>query len=549
MDPSPPAMTAVDQLAGPLDGHDFAGDSTPSSPLPPAGTDLPYGRWRLAVIWLTFLVVMAIGIPHLPAGICFGDEGDLQAACSFFGIAHPPGYIGFAGAGFLLVKMLFFLEPAFAVSLLCLACLAVSLSVLAAVLMRLGVHPCLAGAASLLLLCHRMVWRSAVAPEVYAPALALMAGVVWFMVRYERRRERWSDLSAAARLWGFLLINRPPALFFLPGLALPLLPHARTIVVGRPVMVWSRFWRRLGVAGGSAALVSLMLVVLMGIRDGGGARYNYIQQHVSAYDIPEGEPGGWSRLSWQLSGAQFRNQMGADWQETRQKFRWLRTQLHIRGTLPMLLVVLLLIAGSIRMFQRSPSALIMGWGLLLGAIGFVLQYRLCGQTADLLPILWTGALLMGGFLIPGDRDGVLPVGLRRWLFPLAFAGVVVGSTWHSCNRPCYARQVDAAAYVQRLSITDLPQHAVICAVWDKGPVLWYEVLRTGRHDVEVMVAGSDRWPAFVARAGGRAVYYADDQPPPDGYITEESLGLYRLRAAPHVLGEGEREPLGEVGRE
>ena len=143
-------------------------------------------HWERCVVALTAVVVVVTGVRHLPLGVCFGDAGDLQCACATLGIAHPPGYVGYAAVGWVLCQVLPFVDPAYVVSLACLACIVISVALLHLLLVRFGLHVLVAAAVALILLAHKQVWESVTAPEVYAPSLAGLLGAAYLLVKYGR---------------------------------------------------------------------------------------------------------------------------------------------------------------------------------------------------------------------------------------------------------------------------------------------------------------------------------------------------------------------------
>ncbi|MFQ5490710.1 MAG: hypothetical protein ACE5GE_08320, partial [Phycisphaerae bacterium] len=107
-------------------------------------------RWRAltrvdwTVILLTVTLIAAATVPRLPPGVCYGDAGDLQAACALGGIAHPPGYPILVSMGWILTRLPG-VEPAYLISLGCLASGIAALALGVVMQIRLGVPAGLAG--------------------------------------------------------------------------------------------------------------------------------------------------------------------------------------------------------------------------------------------------------------------------------------------------------------------------------------------------------------------------------------------------------------------
>ena len=170
--------------------------------------------WIAPGLAVVFISVLAI--PRLPPGVCFADAGDLQLASATLGIMHPPGYAGYATLGWF-VSRVPGVDPAYMVSLACFASGLTAIWFCMLLQIRLGVSSWIAGALGLALTAHPRVWSNLLAPEVYAPTLALLAGAAYLLVRSVHRGVR-RDMLLAALLYGLALANRPPLLFMLPYL-------------------------------------------------------------------------------------------------------------------------------------------------------------------------------------------------------------------------------------------------------------------------------------------------------------------------------------------
>lgn len=372
-------------------------------------------RWSLI---LTALIIAGLGIRHLPPGVCLDDAGDLQCASATLGIAHPPGYVGYAAVGWVLCRILPFVEPAYVVSLACLACMVVAIVLLSLLLIRAGLHTLLAAAIALILLSHRYVWQSLVVPEVYAPSLAGLLGSVVMLLRYARLH-RVVDLCFAAALFAFVAVNRPPVALMAPVF------FVAWIVV-------ERRWRadlkpalgRLLVAAGCGLVPIVVTATVLIARDTPTARYNYITDHNDGRgELPQLD-GGWSvrfkRAAWIMTSVQYRDKLGADISQMRSKWRYLRRQLHVHQWPRFVCVVLLLATGTWCLSRKSPEAAWIAWGIILGDLLFVLQYRVHTQAADTLPLVFACVWLIGA-------------GLARAVPPAGCAGTFSRGVANGCG--------------------------------------------------------------------------------------------------------------------
>ncbi len=142
-------------------------------------------------VLLAFLLPFAIYAATRAPDLTFVDAGELAAAASTLGIAHPTGYPLFTLLGRTLVALPGPLEPFARLNLLSSACAAaasalVMLSV-RRILLALGHGPAVstptALAASLTLAAGRTVWNQAVIVEVYALHLLFVALLVYCLLR------------------------------------------------------------------------------------------------------------------------------------------------------------------------------------------------------------------------------------------------------------------------------------------------------------------------------------------------------------------------------
>ena len=149
-------------------------------------------------------------------------------------------------------------------------------------LIRLGLHVLPACAMGMLFVAHNSVWKNMVFPEVYAPSLALLVVTCYLFLRYGRLH-RTIDLYAAAGVFGFLVINRPPAVFVAPGLLIGLFVIERRFRVAARVML-----HRVVTAMACGILPVVVVLAILWMRDDPGTAYHTVErQRVLWGGMPE----------------------------------------------------------------------------------------------------------------------------------------------------------------------------------------------------------------------------------------------------------------------
>jgi len=488
-------------------------------------------RWERWALVLVAAIIGIVGLRHLPPGVCLDDPGDLQCASATLGIAHPPGYVGYAAVGWGLCRVLPFVEPAYVVSVACLACMVLALVLLSLLLVRAGLHVLLAAGIALILLSHRYVWQSLVVPEVYAPTLAGVLGSACLLLRYARTH-RTIDLYIATALFGFVVINRPPVALMTPGFA------AAWIVIERRsgTTIKSAVHRLLLSAVCGLAPMILITGLLM-VRDTPTARYNYMTDHDDGRNVlpqlSDGWPAKLKRAAWVMTSVQYRDKLGADLSQMRAKWRYLRRQLHVYEWQRFACVLLLLAAGTWYLSRKSPEGAWLAWGIILGNLVFVLQYRVHAQAADTLPLVFASVWLIGAGLaqvMPRPDVQKKPTATPRTIIAaVAFLAATVWTIYHAETRYSEARYRDAVPFLQRVDFPALPERAVVFADWQRSRPLWYaRSVMFDRADVRIVTTRGEieqgLWPAIA----DRPVFCSSPRGAPEGWHFIRERALWRL---------------------
>ncbi len=179
----------------------------------------------------TLVAAIAFGVylrtlfPGLGGG---GDVAKFQYVGSVLGTPHPPGY-----PLYILVSFCFAQTPlgslAWRMNMMSAFFAVVAVALCYAILVRLGCRRMVAVAAALALAFDRYLWSKAVYAEVYSLTAALVAGIVFFAVRWQAtRRDR--DLYVVIAVFALSLGNHLTIATILPGLlAYVLITDHRTV--------------------------------------------------------------------------------------------------------------------------------------------------------------------------------------------------------------------------------------------------------------------------------------------------------------------------------
>ena len=482
---------------------------------------------RCAVL-VGVVVIALVTVPRLPPGICYGDPGDLQLASATLGIAHPPGYTGYVTLGHLLT-LVPGVDPAYMVSLGVLAAgiLAVVLGMLMQI--RLGLNPWMAAAIGVALVAEPHVKPNLGAPEVYAPTLAFLAAAAYLLLKYSRVGRR-RELLLAALLFGVALANRPPVAF-----ALPFFVVAWLFARPKHEASWRVSLRRAAAGGACLLLPAAYAFGFLWVRDTPAAPYNYIEQYDREWnELPDRSDGPAARLrriEWQASAAQFRYLMGNDWSGVRSKLRWLRHEVDPGSPISLGGMAGAVLLGMVVVATRSGPAVWLLVGMIAQSLIFVCAYRIYGQAADLLPMIWAGTVAAGMLLAP-----LFPRRLARPRLTIAAGLLAAACGWtliEARSRPSDYWNHDATAFVEAVDLGTFPAGAVICSSWGTSPPLWYaQHVLTGRDDIRIINASSRRWQELIGPSPDRPVFYTDSRNRlPPGHVLTPYRKLWRLERA------------------
>ena len=508
-------------------------DGTRTEPTVPAKRGFSFDRLAIP---LALVLLAVLTVPRLPPGICSGDSGDLQVAAVTLGMAHPPGYAGLASVGHLLT-LIPGLEPAYAVTLGCLASGLIALAFIAGLQIRLGVNPWLAAAVALVLASNARVWEALVVPEVYAPNLALHAAAAWFLLTY-LQTGRLRRLAVTALLLGLALANRPSTVLSIPGFVLAVL-----------VYWWqNRPARSRWAAATTLCVAGLLLpcVYTLGyyyVRDNSETPVNMIENRRLDYgDLPSATDGPAAKIEralWLATAREFKRLLGGTWPLMSGRARWLVQRLGLSSDQSMIAVTFVTVIGGALAWRRCRSTTLALLGVALGAVAFIFAYQVYDTAADVLPIILAAGVFIGlcaSALLPG-RTAITREALSMSLF-------IVAGFWTAsqADQPVTGSSVlDASHSVPAAEVQNLPYRAALLSDWMNWPAVRYAQHRLGRNDL--LIAIPKHRSALAVRlhdgGSGRPVFSTMQFSPPPGYQITPWGELWRFDAVEPPPGEAD----------
>lgn len=249
---------------------------------------------RLAPI-LVGLVAICLCAWRLMPGVGFWDTAEFQTVPPILGTAHPTGYPTYVILGWLAsIALSPFGEAAFRMNLLSAILVGVAAAITVDLVRMLTGWTILGIVAGLGLTTTQIVWSIGTHADPHALHLALLAAILWFLVRWEGARraeppraDRW--LVAAAAVTGLSIGNHSLTLLLAPPIALYVLAVEPAIL--RRVRLVTLCVIAVAVP---AILVYLELPLRGGAIPGLAARLIY------------GHPDTWGGFAYVVTGEQFR---------------------------------------------------------------------------------------------------------------------------------------------------------------------------------------------------------------------------------------------------
>ena len=401
-------------------------------------------------------------------GVQYTDSGELAAACTTFGVAHPTGYPLFTLLGH-------------AWSLLPWSSPIAGLNILAALLVASGValtylvarvlvarvaptrdvraHDLVAAGTALLVGCSATVWAQATSIEVYALNFVLLAGTLYATLRSieSDNHHRWTML--AGLMFGLMLTNHVSSVTLAPGFVLLWLSGSQ------PRSARLRAWKHLVFP----AVAALALYAILPLRSAQEPPINWgmvhRDMHAFLYHVKGKQFGVWLYES----KAAFNANVRLFWNLLTAQLLWV-------GLLPMLVGVIALVRQS----RGMGLALL---ALIAGNLGISLGYGIPDIDAYFIPSLTVLTLLVG-LGIASLAQRLRPTLLIASL-PLLLAGAV-GTTEFSKQDRSHHEAVDG--YTDWAMANVEPRAIILTRQWDYlCSSLWYRQQALGMYADVVIV--------------------------------------------------------------
>ncbi|MCH8961650.1 MAG: glycosyltransferase family 39 protein, partial [Bacteroidetes bacterium] len=261
------------------------------------------------------------------------------------------------------------IDPAYAVSLLCMAAGILALMLCILIQVRLGVNAWIASAFVLALAAHERVWSNLVAPEVYAPSLLFLVSAAYLLIKYARVGAR-RDLWWAAALFGVVLANRPTVVWMLPFFLAAWWHCSRAVARRRRP---SRHRSAITPLGATlfAAVPGLYSLGYVWVRDTPNTPYNYLEQkRIESNSLPDTRNGFGAkleRLHWLVTAREFEGLIGNTGRGVRSRLRWLYREFFLYsvvdfvgmtftiGFTTFVTVTVILVIGGVQVYFRCPA--------------------------------------------------------------------------------------------------------------------------------------------------------------------------------------------------
>lgn len=299
------------------------------------------------------------------------DSAEYVTAAVTLGIPHPPGYPLYTTVGHVFTWLP--IEPAVAINAMSSTFAAIAVGLTYLICRRLGMDRVPSGVGAATLGGGKLFWANAVIAEVYCPALAVVALVIYLLLR-SRQEARFGLTLLAAFVAGLGLgVHLSIATL---GLGFALLVWSYGISIERPSDLralfagtgsWGRARRSLA-AGGMAFLGSLVFLYLP-LRAAQNPPLNF------------GNPSNFERFKWVVTGGTYKGWFRDDLDLIARSLaiaEAFNEQLLFAG-------VVLAIVGVIWLWQRRPLDCVAFALMAVGNIGFFFRYEVHDVAVFFLP--------------------------------------------------------------------------------------------------------------------------------------------------------------------
>lgn len=401
-------------------------------------------------------------------GVQYTDSGELAAACTTFGVAHPTGYPLFTLLGHAW-SLLPWSSPIAGLNILAALLVAsgVALTYLVARVLAARVaptrdvraHDLVAAGTALLVGCSATVWAQATSIEVYGLNFVLLAGTLYATLRSVEsdNHHRWTML--AGLMFGLMLTNHVSSFTLAPGFVLLWLSGSQ------PRSARLRAWKHLVFP----AVAALALYAILPLRSAQEPPINWgmvhRDMHAFLYHVKGKQFGVWLYES----KAAFNANVRLFWNLLTAQLLWV-------GLLPMLVGVIALVRQS----RGMGLALL---ALIAGNLGISLGYGIPDIDAYFIPSLTVFTLLVG-LGIASLAQRLRPTLLIASL-PLLLAGAVSATEFSKQDRS-HHEAVDGFTDWAMANIE--PRAIILTRQWDYlCSSLWYRQQALGMYADVVIV--------------------------------------------------------------
>lgn len=179
------------------------------------------------------------------------------------------------------------------------------------------------------------------------------------------------------------------------------------------------------------------------------------------------------------------------------------------GTFAGVLLHITLLVAMVAVVMRYPVPGILLLGLATGAIVYVTIYRIHGLAADMLPLLFVVAVLLGvifSVVFPSSCSRRRATAAAIIMLLLALVTLVSAP-----SRRSLGRDEDAAEFLAAVDLPTLPRDAVICTSWGMATPLWYvSLVQSPRPDIHIVNAPTSAWQRLTRDLMHRPIYVTDD---------------------------------------
>lgn len=457
-----------------------------------------FGWLWTALAWLVAAGILCVYVATAAPNAWWGDGMELATAARVLGVAHPTGYPLYMVVGHIAIRLMGWMEPGRATTILNAILLAAASGLTILLLLRVMAARnfwtfAIAAGLAMIIASGTTIWEHATITEVYPLTYVLCVAVMRIGWTPSDSRPGLGRGIALGAVTGLASLNHYSILALYPLVALLVLEWS-----------WRGSWPRR--AGYVAACFFSWLVMLAG--------FVYLPLRARANPgMNWGDPRNLENMMWVLSGGQYRMMNRELWQAggwRNGSIRWMTwwgDQWLPKGPGWMtaavgVAIMAPAIAGLVLLARRRPA---FGVGLMFTLVA-TFCYSVYYQISDIdayflpaLPALAVGWVEAGGFVV--RRHTIVP----RWL---AVAPALLAAYMFWAKYPAIDKSFDVMPDRYAAAVMNaLPRDAVLLLEGDNSIFsLWYYQTALGkRPDVSIIATGFllEGWYERYFEAAGR----------------------------------------------